>query len=377
MPHAPGQTAPLAIIPDLQAETAGRRLYRHRIAGVASTTRNSILIDSTERFFVPGLVEMHKNHGLMGSQDLACYFARDAVVTGAGQIWLDDRLITSPEIVPGYVVKMLDLEAGGSPQLRAAATLPIRTIESPCVIAVGHGIRVYGHFLVEMLFRILTSRYAMQASFSDFKILLSLAAPAWLLAILTENLRIRPMDIEFFNPKVERVIVRDAIIPTIIHADERFHPFANDLLADVIASMKIPTQPIRKRRLFIKRGRYHNPKSPHRICTNENELVDIAVSRHGFQAVTPESMSWREQIGLFSQAEIILGQAGSGLHNALFAGPGTRLASIGFLNMMQSGIAALRGHHAAFLTDGFQLAGDFEVSPNLFGEFLDIACQDH
>jgi capsular polysaccharide biosynthesis protein len=71
---------------------------------------------------------------------------------------------------------------------------------------------------------------------------------------------------------------------------------------------------------------------------------------------------------------IIVGLAGSGLHNALFSPPGSRLASIGFINFVQSEIAGLRGQNIAFLTREVNLAGDFTVNEAVFEAFLARVC---
>jgi capsular polysaccharide biosynthesis protein len=93
-----------------------------------------------------------------------------------------------------------------------------------------------------------------------------------------------------------------------------------------------------------------------------------------FTGVTLETMTWKQQISLFHDAEIIVGQAGSGLHNSLFSGAETRLASIGFMNPVQSEIGALRGHHNAFLTNGINLRGEFMVNEQVFRTFLNQVC---
>jgi len=85
-------------------------------------------------------------------------------------------------------------------------------------------------------------------------------------------------------------------------------------------------------------------------------------------------MSWRQQIALFRDAEIIIGQAGSGLHNALFSRPGSRLASIANVNFVQLKIGALRGLNSAFLTHSVVLQSEFTVDERLFEAFLKAVC---
>jgi capsular polysaccharide biosynthesis protein len=83
-----------------------------------------------------------------------------------------------------------------------------------------------------------------------------------------------------------------------------------------------PVSRLAKRRLYVSR-RLH----PTRLMVNERAL-EAALIRRGFQIVRPERMSVADQIGLFAQADVIVGPTGAGLTNALFAAAGCRLVEI-------------------------------------------------
>jgi capsular polysaccharide biosynthesis protein len=72
------------------------------------------------------------------------------------------------------------------------------------------------------------------------------------------------------------------------------------------------------RRLYLTR-RHDN----HWRATNEPE-VEAILGEHGFETVAPGTMSFREQVELFAQAEIIVG-TGAGLFNMVFSPPGTKV----------------------------------------------------
>ena len=78
----------------------------------------------------------------------------------------------------------------------------------------------------------------------------------------------------------------------------------------------------RKRRLYVSRR-----GQPMRVMVNEVAL-EAALVRRGFEIVRPQGMSVADQIGLFAQAEVIVGPTGAGLTNALFAAPGSRIVEI-------------------------------------------------
>lgn len=89
-----------------------------------------------------------------------------------------------------------------------------------------------------------------------------------------------------------------------------------------------------KRRIYVSRG-----DTPRRRITNEGEILPILES-HGFEIVAPGTLSFQEQVALFSEAELIAGPHGAGLTNILFAPinskvleifPATRLKNTYFL----------------------------------------------
>jgi capsular polysaccharide biosynthesis protein len=363
------------MISDLtNAQALGLPILRHLVVPAAGGIQPLPLISGTECFAQEWLVNWHREHHHWPESDMACYSITNAVVSGAGQIWLDGQLITSPEIMPPYVAQGLDIANGGNEMLRGAGALPVRTIETPCLVAIGHGIRVYGHFLIELLFRILAARRAYQTTGLRYRVLLDQAAPEWLLRILDEYLEVRASDIEFFQPEKERVQLHHAIISTTPLRDERFHPATNEMLAALVDRLNIPCLERPLRRVFIGRSGFSNPAAPNRTCVNEQNLIDTAVADYGFTSVAIETMSWSQQIALFREAEIVLGVAGSGLHNALFSHPGSRLGSIGVMNLVQSQIGALRGQHNAFLSKDIKLSGRFQVDEETYQAFLERVC---
>ncbi len=57
------------------------------------------------------------------------------------------------------------------------------------------------------------------------------------------------------------------------------------------------------------------------------------------------------QAQLFSEAAIVIGEDGSGLHNTIFSAPGTRVICLNFgrTNIFHASIAAIRAHKLAYL----------------------------
>ncbi len=74
-----------------------------------------------------------------------------------------------------------------------------------------------------------------------------------------------------------------------------------------------------KDRIFLARA--HGRRS-----YNQDELLAIA-GQHGFRAVYPEKLTFREQVELFTGAAFVVGPSGAAFANTLFCQPGTRLLS--------------------------------------------------
>lgn len=74
-------------------------------------------------------------------------------------------------------------------------------------------------------------------------------------------------------------------------------------------------------RLYISR------ESNCRKVTNENEIMEL-LGRYGFKKITLENMSVKEQISLFSSAEVVISPHGAALANLVFCKPGTKVIEL-------------------------------------------------
>lgn len=370
--------APLRLIEDLAAESLpaerghwADRPVRVSLYPAAREHPARPLMPGTVGFCDDGLTGWHAAPYVGPLRDVACYFARDAVVSGSGQVWLEGRLASSSELMPLYVREILKLPGGGEAGFERSRLLPVRDIDGPCVVAFGHGVHVYGHFLIEGLFRVLTAQRALRGLGLDPTFLLDADAPPWLLRILSDDLGIPRSRIEPFRPDRERLRLRRAILPTHTLIAYGFHPSANVEIAELLARLApaAPSHP--GRRVFVTRRAFLNRHAPMRVCLNEAELVEIARARCGAEPVHVEELPWRDQIATFRDAALLIGQWGSAMHSALFSAPGTRVAVVGALNPVQSHIGALRRHDNAYLSRDLELRREYTVDTARFERFLD------
>lgn len=65
----------------------------------------------------------------------------------------------------------------------------------------------------------------------------------------------------------------------------------------------------------------------------------------------PEILSFQEQIRLFAEAELVMGEFGSALHTAVFSPSSTAVVILAnsLMNWTQSGISALRGQRVQYI----------------------------
>jgi len=73
-----------------------------------------------------------------------------------------------------------------------------------------------------------------------------------------------------------------------------------------------------KLKIFLRRN------SHIRSVTNE-KIIEESLVKQGFTVIEPEKLSFREQIKIFSQAEIVVGATGSAIANMIFCKPKTRI----------------------------------------------------
>lgn len=368
---------PIATLDDLTLE-AGRsegaafskgRVFQTLLADAAPQTAPEPLLDEDPGRVDGWLTRWHRgNYNREPLGAVGCYFAADAIIAGRGLVFLDGRLVATEAMLPAYVLRSLDLPTGGSPAFHATAALPVRAIDEPCVAWSGHGVDIYGHFLVEGLPRLLVALRTLQHSGITPKFLIPSAAPGWLRKILRDTLGIADGNLVEHDPTRERVLLRQAILPTYVMASEGLHPFAATLFDDLVDRLDLRATGADFERIFVSRFLFSSQSFP-RQCDNEADLLRIAAREFGFTPIFPETLSWKTQIALYSNAKIIAGPFGSALHNSIFAAAGaTRLGAIGYLNLTQSAIGALRRHRMAYLRAPDR--GTYSVDPDAFRAFM-------
>jgi hypothetical protein len=324
------------------------------------------LIDETRSCCPDWLISIHRLGGNKPVHSIGCHVFNDLVVSGRGHLFHRGLQLQSRDVLPKY---WFDLIERGIIDLEVEKVRGEVYVDDPCIVCIGHGGTVYGHVLLEMLLRFQVAR---SLGLGHFKILLYDKLAPWVVDILRQFFGVPDNSMITYRRDQDRVRLRTAIIPTLLHTEDDYHPAAVQIQADMSAKLPRPPHGVDRDRILISRLMHKNINSLQRHITNIESLWHYAKVVHGFEIVHPEQLSWDKQVELFSRAKIVLGEYGSALHNALFSPKSTVILSVGVVNLHQSALGALRGHRQAFFTafekpEGAELVADLE----LFKTWLD------
>jgi len=101
------------------------------------------------------------------------------------------------------------------------------------------------------------------------------------------------------------------------------------------------------RRVFLQR------QSAHRGLRNEVELMDIA-RRHGLEVLDPSTMTWAEQLTMFSTTSLLVGASGAVMANYILMAPGSSILALTSDALgdfvLPAAIAGIVGAHFSYVT---------------------------
>lgn len=163
-------------------------------------------------------------------------------------------------------------------------------------------------------------------------------------------------------------------VPDIRPEHACFSPASLEYLKQT-AEQLFPEKSSQTRRLFLRR------RSPVRRLLQQ-EAIEQLLTTKGFMVIEPEHLSFAEQVDIFRQAEVIVGQAGAALGNMVFAPKGCRVIALAayspFSNFHYfSNLAATLGHELCYvfgeskIRDGAHPAhGNIDINVNTISEAL-------
>ena len=283
----------------------------------------------------------------------------DGMVIRGADIMMSPSLMMIPEAFPGPWNSPVfhDRHDNG-----VGAHIPEQRVHLPGTTAnmISLGWQVFGHMLIDVFPRF----ERMARSGIEIDRYLFGALPGARHRELLEAAGI-PIDrCEFIDINTTVVDCDRLLMPTFDRLASELHPDLMNIHRRMREQYAPGARP--ERDIFITRSAWGGSRE----LVNRAEIEAIATEA-GFEMVSPEKLSFVDQIALFASARTVVGETGSGMHSTLFSHPGTRvgvLQSKANVNFIQSQIASL-GEQEIYLVlgedePGAQGLGWFSIRPD-------------
>lgn len=177
----------------------------------------------------------------------------------------------------------------------------------------------FGHWLLELLPRI----REFKASFPQGKLRFGIPAKPDIMQEIRHNslamMGVSPDDILLLDDRPQRFDSVSFVTSNSIHSHTHDHIGATHV-ADLLRQEVNPGRANRK--LFVARNDTHK-----RRLTNQPDIINM-LAKMGFETVYPETLDFKTQITLFSEARMIVGVSGAALTNILWSPPECEVFSL-------------------------------------------------
>jgi Glycosyltransferase 61 len=298
----------------------------------------------------------HVHTDVQPIRDLGLYFLPKASVSGHCFVFCEDRFVLDGSVPTQVGFKFAQDERG----LIEGVEQKFITLTRPALVIAGAGHFVWGHWLLDFLPRLALAQIVLGKDLNDFVVPLPSDTPGWVFNLVAFFCGVGREKFLPYHRGVEVVQCNDGIcIPTYAHSNYFLHSYLKELYFTTPNNnnAELPTRICVSRRNFE-----HQSKSVIRSFKQRSYFEEVA-KKSGFTIVLPETMDLRSQIDLFANAEVVVGEYGSGMHNTLFSKPGTMVAQFVMPNSIQSRIAGLCSHKSIFLFP--DIDPQFERSANI------------
>ncbi len=177
-------------------------------------------------------------------------------------------------------------------------------------IYLGHLMGHYGHFITETLSPFWGLQHSKNANVVFHPFIFGYAPMPFMSAFF-----------EAFNIDPEKIfVVRDVcefdtlIIPErTFHLNSAVHERYQQIISEIIR-FHVGEEPLRTRRIFLSRSKL--PPNSREIANGAE--IDHLFESLGFEVIHPQMLTTREQLSIYGTTKIMIGFAGSALHNGVF-----------------------------------------------------------
>jgi hypothetical protein len=191
-------------------------------------------------------------------------------------------------------------------------------INEPVVVLSANEPDNYGSWIYRVLPKL---RTISRAGLDDLRLLVHVPEPyhrEYLEALGVSSERVLHHDVT----KIYRL--RRAFVPSLRNNYPFLDPAGRQLFTNLRLRYGVQSA---TRRIYVSRVKWSENRRSNRVMTNEKELVG-RLSDEGFDIVEPETLSFIDQVKIFSTAQLVVGPAGSALYNVVFCAAGTKIIDI-------------------------------------------------
>lgn len=297
----------------------------------------------TRETYVNSLTPHIKRNCLEGAIKFPPYaaFKVDDLTVGGNDLlfWKDTVSFfesNHPEYILNYFHNQEELKSSKS-------NIDVLTIDEPVAWISHWNVRTYGHFLIEVLPKIMAFKL-IRLVHPELKLLLSDFMGTGFLRII-QNF----VDAEscvFFSHKTQRVLCAKVIMFRSLVEAGAIHPFMEQFVH--LAQVSAPHKAKFPRKIFVSKAKWRTATHDYRVLSNESSLA-AELQNQGIVTIYPEQHHWLDQVSIFSGAEVVVGEFTSALHNTIFCAPRTRIVAINYVNELQDEIAAYANHTIGYV----------------------------
>lgn len=309
-------------------------------------------------------IHQHETERLIPAQGI--YEVRNACVFGAGFI-LDTNsgAYMFDESAHGRLTERYFRDFTNASTLGG---IDITPLDQPGVTVIGPGYKVWGHWLVDYLPRLHIAICMMGRGLDGHALVLPDDTPSYALGLILNITGVSRELIRFYKASQQGFSLKNLIYPTFPH-EAGLHSLTKDLYSPFSVQIKdLPSS------IYVSRREVAASSSARTFP--QREAFEMALEKAGFTAVYPENLSLRQQVKIFASAQHIVGEFGSGMHNAVFSRPASTVGIYQMLNPIQLRIAETFRHKSAYLfpTNETELGlptYHSEVDTSLINEFIE------
>lgn len=216
---------------------------------------------------------------------------------------------------------------------------------------------VYGHWLLDVfpsLWHFQSIRDRIPGA-ERVRYLIAADTPSWAVEGLRVSFGIEEADLIRFRDDDEVLSVPRMVVPSLLRISPLISPRMNGYV-DHLKRCLLPLSGVTDfpERVLVSRANY--ARADNKVLMNPDE-VEAVFAEAGFSVIRPETMTWADQVAVFSRAKVLAGEFGSGLHNSIFAGPDLVTMALLHLkhNWSQSALAALRRQRIIYVSPDEQV----------------------